>query len=105
MERPVRRTGTILEIDSRTAGPVETRPVTSAGRASCTRRSPWWTASPTRPRTASQGAAIYDREEGAWVGKGRVYVDCTEGVERNLGQVFEYHLGRGIIKLIYESND
>jgi uncharacterized repeat protein (TIGR03803 family) len=50
-----------------------------------------------------QGAAIFDREEGIWVGGGKVYFDCTEGGAANLGQVYEFDPGGQTIKLIYQS--
>lgn len=53
----------------------------------------------------AKGAAIFDREEGAWVGNGKVYFDCTEGGEPDLGQVFEYDPRLETLTLIYESND
>ncbi len=53
----------------------------------------------------AKGAAIFDREEGAWVGNGRVYFDCTEGGEQDLGQVYEFDPRRQTLTLIYESTD
>ena len=53
----------------------------------------------------AQGAAIFDREEGIWVGEGKVYFDCTEGGVDDLGQVYEFDPGSQTITLIYESTD
>jgi secreted PhoX family phosphatase len=51
----------------------------------------------------AQGAAIFDREEGIWVRGNRVYFDCTEGGEDDLGQVYEFDPRSQTITLIYES--
>jgi secreted PhoX family phosphatase len=55
----------------------------------------------------AKGAAIFDREEGIWVGGDKVYFDCTEGGELDLGQVYEFDPlpGRETITLIYESTN
>ena len=53
----------------------------------------------------AQGAAIFDREEGIWVGGGKVYFDCTEGGVDDLGQVYEFDPRSQTITLIYESTD
>jgi len=51
----------------------------------------------------AKGAAIFDREEGIWVRGNKVYFDCTEGGEADLGQVFEYNPRRETLTLTYES--
>lgn len=58
---------------------------------------------PTRFQAQNRGAAFFDREEGMWVGDGKVYFDCTAGGAQNLGQVREYDPGRETVTLIYES--
>ena len=60
---------------------------------------------PTRIQAIDRGAAIFDREEGCWVGRGKVYFDCTSGGEANAGQIWEYDPGREVLTLIYESGD
>jgi secreted PhoX family phosphatase len=51
----------------------------------------------------ARGAAIFDREEGIWVGGDKVYFDCTEGGRADLGQVYEFDPGSETITLIYQS--
>jgi uncharacterized protein len=60
---------------------------------------------PVRFQAQDQGAAVFDRQEGMWVGTGytKIYFDCTEGGAQNLGQVWEYDPGRETLTLIYES--
>jgi uncharacterized protein len=65
---------------------------------------------PTRIQAQDKGAAIFDRQEGMWVGAGgssaagqKVYFDCTEGGPNNLGQVWEYDPGRETVTLIFQS--
>jgi secreted PhoX family phosphatase len=62
---------------------------------------------PVRFQAQDKGAAIFDRQEGMWVGTGnaRVYFDCTEGGAANLGQVWEYDPGRETLTLVYESTN
>ena len=60
---------------------------------------------PTRIQAQDKGAAIFDREEGIWVGGGKVYFDCTAGGAANLGQVFEFDPAGQTITLIYESTE
>ena len=60
---------------------------------------------PTRVQAFDRGAAVFDREEGAWVGNGKVYFDCTAGGPTNGGQIWEYDPGRETLTLLYESND
>ena len=70
---------------------------------------------PTRYQAARKGAAVFDREEGIWTnqangggaragrGADKLYFDCTEGGEQNLGQVWEYDPRRERLTLIFES--
>ncbi len=60
---------------------------------------------PTRVQAADKGAAVFSRTEGAWVGRGKVYFDCTSGGEARLGQIWEYDPGREVLTLIFESDD
>lgn len=62
---------------------------------------------PVRFQAQDKGAAVFDRQEGMWVGPGnaRVYFDCTEGGAANLGQVWEYDPARETLTLVYESAD
>jgi secreted PhoX family phosphatase len=62
---------------------------------------------PVSFQAQGKGAAVFDRQEGMWVGPGsaRIYFDCTEGGAPNLGQVWEYDPGRETLILIYESSD
>ena len=57
----------------------------------------------TRFQGQEKGAAVFDREEGAWVGDRRVYFDCTSGGKAGFGQVWEYDPKRETITLIFES--
>ena len=58
---------------------------------------------PVRFQAQDKGAAMFDRQEGMWVGGGKVYFDCTDGGAQSLGQVWEYDAGRETLTLIYES--
>jgi secreted PhoX family phosphatase len=60
---------------------------------------------PVRFQAQDKGAAVFDRQEGMWVGTGdsKIYFDCTEGGAQNLGQVWEYDPARETLTLIYES--
>jgi secreted PhoX family phosphatase len=60
---------------------------------------------PTRVQAFDRGAAVFDREEGCWVGDGKVYFDCTAGGAANSGQIWEYDPGRETLTLVYESDD
>jgi uncharacterized protein len=60
---------------------------------------------PNRIQAQDRGAAYFDRQEGMWVGGGKVYFDCTTGGAQNLGQVWEYDPARETVTLIYESSD
>jgi secreted PhoX family phosphatase len=59
----------------------------------------------TRFQAQAKGAAVFDRQEGAWVEpwRSRVYFDCTTGGERYFGQVWEYRPDRETLTLVYES--
>jgi secreted PhoX family phosphatase len=61
-----------------------------------------------RVEAQDKGAAIFSRTEGAWSTDRRVYFDCTDGGEANLGQLWEYTprgRDRGDLRLIYESTN
>jgi secreted PhoX family phosphatase len=59
---------------------------------------------PVRFQAQAQGAAVFDRQEGMWVGPGsRVHFDCTTGGALDLGQVWQYHPGKETLTLIFES--
>ena len=53
-----------------------------------------------------QGAAVFDRLEGAWYGGGSIYFDSTSGGDASLGQIWEYtptgNAG-GQLTLVFES--
>lgn len=68
-------------------------------------RAPGFT--PVRFQAQDKGAAVFDRQEGMWVGTGdsKIYFDCTEGGAQNLGQVWEYDPGRETLTLVYESTN
>jgi Bacterial protein of unknown function (DUF839) len=48
-------------------------------------------------------AAAFNRCEGAWLGNGKIYFDCTEGGVAGYGQIWEYNPRREVLTLIYES--
>lgn len=50
-----------------------------------------------------KGAARFSREEGIWVGNGKVYFDCTDGGNAAMGQIWELDPEAQTIQLIYES--
>jgi secreted PhoX family phosphatase len=54
-----------------------------------------------------KGAILFDRLEGAWVGDGKIYFDCTEGGPEpsELGQLWEYDPASERLTLIYASRD
>lgn len=56
-----------------------------------------------RQEAKANGSALFDRQEGIWVGNGRVYFACTSGGSAGAGQVFEYDPGRAELTLLYES--
>jgi secreted PhoX family phosphatase len=60
---------------------------------------------PNRVQAIDRGAAYFDREEGIWVGNGKVYFDCTSGGPVNGGQIWEYDPGRETLTLVYQSDD
>lgn len=60
---------------------------------------------PTRIQAQDNGAAFFDRLEGAWFADGRVYFDATAGGPQNLGQLWEYDPRKSLLTLIYESNN
>jgi|GEM_PF-18581 len=51
----------------------------------------------------AKGAARFTREEGTAVDGPRIYFDCTNGGDAELGQIWEYHTGREELTLVYES--
>src|SRR5918998_633722 len=129
--------GYIFEIDAMADGPVPAVPVPQAGRFeheavawvgavlyetedrriepdndddTKNRRDRVAGFTPTRIQAQDKGAAVFDRQEGIWVGASgssaggqKVYFDCTEGGPNNLGQVWEYDPGRETITLIFQS--
>ena len=56
-----------------------------------------------RFQAQASGAALFRREEGTWVGNGKVYFTSTDGGDAEEGQVFEFDPRRQTITLIYES--
>jgi secreted PhoX family phosphatase len=61
-----------------------------------------------RTEAQGKGAAIFNRCEGIWSADRRVYFDCTEGGEEELGQIWEYRprgRDRGELTLVYEGTD
>lgn len=56
-----------------------------------------------RLQAAAKGAALFDREEGSWVGNGKFYFDCTSGGDADSGQVWELDPKKDTLTLIYES--
>ncbi|MBA2693564.1 MAG: DUF839 domain-containing protein [Rubrobacter sp.] len=56
-----------------------------------------------RFQAAAKGAALFDREEGAWTGNGKIYFDCTSGGDADSGQIWEFDPRRQTLTLIYES--
>ena len=56
-----------------------------------------------REEAQSKGAAPFERQEGMWVGGGRVYFDCTTGGDSGLGQIWEVDPIASTLTLIYES--
>ena len=59
-----------------------------------------------RQRGAAQGAALFARGEGIWMGEGELYFTCTSGGAARQGQIFrlrpEIH-GADMLDLFYES--
>lgn len=56
-----------------------------------------------RQQAFDQGAARFTREEGIWIGSGRIFFDCTDGGDAESGQLFEYDPGASTLRLVYES--
>jgi len=56
-----------------------------------------------RQEAKAKGSALFDRQEGIWVGNNRVYFACTSGGTAGAGQVFEYDPNRSVLTLLYES--
>jgi uncharacterized protein len=61
------------------------------------------TAMATRFQAQAKGAAVFDRMEGAWIGSGNVYFDCTVGGPAYSGQIWEYDTRRDTMTLLFES--
>ncbi|MBD2062733.1 PhoX family protein [Funiculus sociatus GB2-A5] len=64
----------------------------------------------TRAQGFSKGAAQFTRGEGIWYGKGEFYFCCTDGGEKELGQVWRYVPGTnaqegGTLELFVEPNN
>jgi secreted PhoX family phosphatase len=57
----------------------------------------------TRNQARAKGAAAFNREEGMWVGGGKVYFDVTNGGPAGQGQVWEYDPERETLALVFES--
>ncbi len=49
------------------------------------------------------GAAQFARLEGCWYGDGSVYFNATTGGDEGAGQVWQYHVAREELQLIFES--
>lgn len=59
-----------------------------------------------RQRGAAQGAAIFARGEGIWMGEGEMYFTCTSGGAAGEGQIFRLSpraSGPDVLELFYES--
>jgi secreted PhoX family phosphatase len=55
-----------------------------------------------------KGGATFARLEGCWHGNDSIYVTCTNGGDKKLGQVFRYIPGsadEGVLELVFESPD
>ena len=50
-----------------------------------------------------KGAARFARLEGCWYGDGSIYFNATSGGNAAAGQVWQYHIGRQELQLIFES--
>jgi secreted PhoX family phosphatase len=50
-----------------------------------------------------KGAAQFARLEGCWYGDGSIYFNATAGGDEGAGQIWQYHLERGELRLIFES--
>ncbi|MGE9296922.1 MAG: alkaline phosphatase PhoX, partial [Puniceicoccales bacterium] len=62
-----------------------------------------------RFRAQKQGAAIFARGEGMWMGSDELYFACTSGGPQMFGQIFRFIPGRGKepdqLELFIESHD
>jgi secreted PhoX family phosphatase len=56
-----------------------------------------------RKEAQGKGAAVFAREEGIWLGNGKIYFDCTSGGDAGLGQIWEYDPSAQTLTLIFES--
>ncbi|MBA3553974.1 MAG: DUF839 domain-containing protein [Gemmatimonadales bacterium] len=50
-----------------------------------------------------QGAAQFARLEGCWYGDGSIFFNATSGGDAGAGQVWQYHIARRRLRLIFES--
>lgn len=50
----------------------------------------------------AKGAAAFDRQEGCWVGNGRIYFDCTDAGAAGVGQIWELDPAVDQLTLIYD---
>lgn len=60
-------------------------------------------ANTVRLQAQQKGAAVFNRQEGIWVGNHRIYFDCTDGGAAGLGQIWELDPAAQSLRLIYES--
>jgi secreted PhoX family phosphatase len=51
----------------------------------------------------ARGAAQFSRLEGCWYGDGSIYFNATSGGDAGVGQVWQYHVGRDELQLVFES--
>lgn len=63
------------------------------------------TADTVRLQAQQNGAAVFNRQEGIWVGTQRIYFDCTDGGSARLGQIWELDPAAQSLTLIHESAD
>jgi len=56
-----------------------------------------------REEAQSKGAAMFDREEGMWVGDGKIYFDCTDAGDAGFGQIWQLDPAASTLTMIYES--
>ncbi len=50
-----------------------------------------------------QGAARFARLEGCWYGDGSIFFNATSGGDAGAGQVWQYHIAREQLQLVFES--
>jgi secreted PhoX family phosphatase len=50
-----------------------------------------------------KGAAQFARLEGCWYGDGSIFFNATSGGDAGAGQVWQYHIGRRELQLVFES--